>query len=221
MSLKLEGVTHRYGAGMPAVIADIDMEVPPGQIMAIVGPSGSGKTTLLAILGLLLEPWSGRLALDGEAVRGRDVARLRSEHYGWIFQTANTLPRRTVLDNAALGLLARGWEVEAAQRRAREALDVVGLASMADREAGTLSGGENQRLCIARALAPEPRFVLADEPTGQLDRRTSDEVVAALLRARTERTSVVIVTHDLSIAERCEVTLTIRDGRLQPAELAG
>lgn len=220
--LQLEGVTHQYRPGAPAVIRDVSLEIGRGESVSIVGPSGSGKTTLLAILGLLLPPSSGVLRIDGREV-GRDAGALRTRHFGWVFQTSNVLARRSVADNAMLGLLARGWQVEEARPQALRFLDAVGLAAMADRRAHTLSGGELQRLCVARALAPEPRFVLADEPTGQLDRATTREVVAALLDGRAAETSVIIVTHDPTVARRCERVLGIDDGvvrALPHAELA-
>jgi len=215
VSLTLEGVSHRYREGAAPVLRDVTLTIETGGSTAIVGPSGSGKTTLLAILGLLLRPSEGTVAIDGRPV-GHDAGRLRASHYGWVFQSTNVLPRRSVADNAMLGLLTRGSTPAEAMPRALRALESVGLVAFADRPANTLSGGELQRLCIARALAPEPAFVLADEPTGQLDRATTLEVVRALLDARGPGTAVVTVTHDITVARRCERVLGIADGVVEP-----
>ena len=217
MSLAVRDVTHRYEPGGSPVLDDISFTFPAGRSIAIVGPSGSGKTTLLTILGLLIAPTSGAVELDGAplARRGGRRARLRADIFGWVFQTVNVLARRSVEDNAMLGLLARGTDRERARVEASAALERVGLGSFASRAARSLSGGELQRLCIARALAVRPRFLLADEPTGQLDHATSDAVIEALLMGRDPGTTVVIVTHDLHVASQCDLTLSISDGRLQ------
>ena len=160
---------------------------------------------------------NGEVLIDGRSLEGQggQRSRLRAELFGWVFQTVNVLSRRPVEDNAMLGLLAQGVEREKAHREALRALDRVGLSTFASRPARSLSGGELQRLCIARALAVRPRYLLADEPTGQLDKTTSASVIDALQMGRDGDTTVVIVTHDMQVAARCDLTLSISDGRLQ------
>ena len=216
MSLALTGVTHVYpGAGTP-VLRDISFTIEPGTVQAIVGPSGSGKTTLLTILGLLIRPTQGDILLDGRPVpRGAGArAALRAERYGWVFQTVNVLNRRSVVDNASLGLLAKGAPLSDAREAALGALAAVGLGAMAERPAHSLSGGELQRLCIARAIAAQSRFLLADEPTGQLDRTTTAEVLDAIIGVRRPETAIVIVTHDPTVAARCDQVWELEDGRI-------
>ncbi|HET7737492.1 MAG TPA: ATP-binding cassette domain-containing protein [Tepidiformaceae bacterium] len=217
MSLELRGVSHQYAGASRPVLRGVSLTIEPGAVQAIVGPSGSGKTTLLTILGLLTRPTEGELLIDGEPVpraAGR-LSAIRASLYGWVFQTVNVLSRRTVLDNAALGLLARGAKLEEARESARAALVTVGLAAMMERPAHSLSGGELQRLCVARAIASKPRFLLADEPTGQLDRSTTEEVVDAIIRGRSPGTAIVIVTHDPLVAARCDRVFEIADGELR------
>jgi putative ABC transport system ATP-binding protein len=213
-ALELRNVSHRYGDRLPPVLMDVSLSVRPGVSMALMGPSGSGKTTLLTILGLLLEPSEGEVLLDGRPLprRGGRLSRLRAEAYGWVFQTVNVLPRRTAVDNAALGLLARGVAVSEAHAQAAVALAKVGIGGLAEQPVSTLSGGELQRVCIARAIAARPRFILADEPTGQLDRANTEGVVEALVGSRPPGTSVVIATHDPAVASRCEVVVQLLDG---------
>jgi ABC-type lipoprotein export system ATPase subunit len=211
MSLELSGVTHIYKEGAPAVLRDIHMRIEQGETVALMGPSGSGKTTLLMIMGLLTKPTAGVVAIDGHEVHDRaELAPL----VGWVFQTANALGRRSATDNAALSLLGLGWSHREARLRAREVLHAVGVGHLAEREARSLSGGELQRVCIARALATEPRFILADEPTGQLDRTTTATVIDALIHNRPAETAAVIATHDPLVAQRCDRVIRIDDGVL-------
>lgn len=215
MSLSLRDVSHHYGAGEP-VLKGVSLTIDLGESVAVVGPSGSGKTTLLTILGLLAQPAAGSVLLDGKPIprAGTDRARMRASRFGWVFQTANALPRRLVLDNAALGLLVRGWPRDAARERAAEALAAVGVGHLAAKEARSLSGGELQRVCAARALAPRPPFILADEPTGQLDHATSVQLIAALLHNRPFATAVVVATHDTDVARQCDRIVRVVDGEL-------
>lgn len=211
MSLVLSGVGHRYG-DRPAVLTDVSLEVEPDETVAIVGPSGSGKTTLLSIIGGLLRPTAGEVTLDGVRV---DREPLPPGSFGWVFQTINLFPRRTALDNVAIGLYAVGHLPATTLAPSQEMLKAVGLAELADPPAMKLSGGEAQRVGVARALVGRPRYVLADEPTGQLDRSTSDVVADALLRARPAGTTVITATHDLQVAERCQRRFVLVDGRLR------
>jgi len=217
-ALRLEGVSHRYGTG-PLVLNNIDLAVTPGESVALMGPSGSGKTTLLSIMGLLTVPTAGSVMIDDRSVprRGRPRDWVRAESFSWVFQTVNVLGSRTAQDNAALSLLARGVPRRQASRSADEALAAVGLAERATDRVVELSGGELQRVCIARAVASIPRFVLADEPTGQLDHATSLQVLDALWAARRPATALVVATHDPMVAQRCDRVVNLIDGHVVEA----
>lgn len=210
MPLALKGVSHRYG-NQPPVLVDIDFEVAADETVAIVGPSGSGKTTLLSILGGLLRPTEGEVLLDGLQVGRRYLA---PGSISWIFQTINLLGRRTALDNVIIGLYSVGLATGEARTPAAEMLAAVGLGGKEHQLAMTLSGGQAQRVGIARALASHPRYVLADEPTGQLDHATSELVADVLFSARPTGTAIVAATHDRRIAARCDRRYSIVDGRL-------
>lgn len=213
MSLRVSGVTHRYGQA-PPVLAGVDLEVGAGETVAILGPSGSGKTTLLSILGGLLRPAEGSVTLDGAPVGGRPFP---PGAVSWVFQTINLLGRRTAADNVALGLLAVGGRPRDAGPAVAGMLRAVGLEGFEDRLAMRLSGGQAQRVGVARAMVGAPRYVLADEPTGQLDHRTSSMVTEVLFEVRPPTTSLVAATHDEVIAARCQRVLTLVDGALQAA----
>jgi ABC-type lipoprotein export system ATPase subunit len=213
--LTLRNVAHRYAAGLPWVVRGIDLEVADGESVALMGPSGSGKTTLLSILGLLTHPAEGEVLLDGEPItNSRAASGLRTTQFSWVFQTANALLRRSAVENAALQLLARGAAPEGAHKIARIELERVGVGHLAGRPARLLSGGELQRVCIARALAAAPRWILADEPTGQLDHATTLEVGSALIENRPIGTSVILATHDPEVAARCERIVRLVDGAI-------
>lgn len=207
MQLTATDLHYRYARNLPDVLAGAQLEVPMGRTVAIAGPSGSGKTTLLALLGGLLRPRQGQVRVEGGHVE------TPAENVAWVLQTVNVLSDRSVLDNAALGAFGDGANLGSARERARESLDQVGLGPLVDRPIRTLSGGETQRVVIARALCSLRPFILADEPTGQLDRRTTDGVLESLL-TDTHGKGVVIVTHDPTVASRCDRTLYLADGVL-------
>ena len=213
MSIVLAGIGHTY-AGRAPVLRDVSLAIGDDETVALTGPSGSGKTTLLAIIGLLMAPTAGRVLFDRKVPPrpGEALDRFRAVTFGWVFQTANALPRRTALDNAALGLLVQGHSHAEARGEALGALDAVGVGHLAAKDARTLSGGELQRVCIARALATRPKYVLADEPTGQLDHATTLEVITALLDRRLPGTGVILATHDMEVARRCDRVITLVDG---------
>lgn len=214
MPLTLTSITHSYDGRM-IVLSDVNLAVADGETIAIIGPSGSGKSTLLSIAGALLQSSGGVLQVDGRTISAETENRTQFRATtGWVMQTVNTLARRTALDNVVLPLLARGSRRSAAYRVARSALTTVGLDAQADQRVHTLSGGEVQRLCIARAVVHEPRFVLADEPTGQLDSATTETVLNALWGAVAGPRTLITASHDPAVSERCDRVVFLADGRL-------
>ena len=196
----------------------ISLSIPGGQMVSIVGPSGSGKSTLLNLIGGLDRPSSGHVRIDGAALDGMsddELTRIRRDKIGFIFQFFNLLPTLSCLENVGLPLHLRGWPRREVDARARELLDLVRLGPRLRHLPDELSGGERQRVAIARALSVYPPILLADEPTGNLDTHTGDEILALVrdLHARLAST-VIIVTHDMKVAESCARTIALRDGRI-------
>ena len=216
----LSGVRKVYDTGEVAVEAlrGIDLTVERGEYLAIMGPSGSGKSTLMHIVGCLDKPTSGSFRLDGDEVAdlsaGR-LAELRNKFIGFVFQNFNLLPRATLLRNVELPLLYGGVELDERRERAREVLDQVGLADRAKHLPSQLSGGQRQRAAIARAIVNGPSLILADEPTGNLDTKTGLEILELFDAMHAKGETIVIVTHDPRIAERCERVVQIVDGRIE------
>jgi len=217
--IQLDGVTKRFESQKGVVALDnVDLAIPAGQMVSIVGPSGSGKSTLLNLVGGLDRPTSGDIQVGGESLaRLSDDALtlVRRDKIGFIFQFFNLLPTLTCLENVALPLHLRGWPRRKVTDRARELLSLVGLEDRVRHRPDELSGGQRQRVAIARALSIYPPILLADEPTGNLDTRTGQEILALIrdLNTRLEAT-VVIVTHDAAVAQSCERTVELRDGRI-------
>lgn len=211
---------HRYlgeGDGRVHALRGVSLDIEAGKTYAIVGPSGCGKSTLLYALGLLDRPDAGTVRIDGKEVPGGDDVlrtRLRLERIGFVFQFHFLLAEFSALENVMLPMMRRGQRpAEQMRERAAALLDRVGLAGKAERPANRLSGGEQQRVAVARALANEPAVVLADEPTGNLDAASADRVVDLLTGMATRAApAVVIVTHNPEIACRCDVQLTMKDG---------
>jgi len=191
------------------VLRGITLDVEPGDSVAIFGPSGSGKTTLLSIIGGLLRPSSGEVWVDGVELHGEP-----NRSASWVFQGINLLPHRTALDNVRLGLLAQGHYGGDLDDRAVAMLNRVGLSQMAHERAMRLSGGEAQRVGIARALVGQPRLVIADEPTGQLDQATSAAIDSLLITERDAGTMLIVATHDTALATLCKRRYRLVDGRL-------
>jgi lipoprotein-releasing system ATP-binding protein len=218
--LHLEGVTKDYGdAVITRVLRGIDLELQRGELAALIGPSGSGKSTLLNLLGLLDRPTGGRIVVAGRDTADLDdegLTRLRGETLGFVFQFHHLLPAFTALENVMLPAWAgEGYPSRVMRDRALELLDAVGLADKARRKASELSGGQQQRVAIARALMREPLLLLADEPTGNLDTETSDEVFALLARINAERgLTLLVVTHDPRVAARATRVIELVDGRI-------
>jgi putative ABC transport system ATP-binding protein len=218
--IRLQGVVKTYDAGELAVKAldGIELDVQKGQMVAIIGPSGSGKSTLMHILGCLDAPTAGTYHLDGEDVStlsGFQLAAIRNRKVGFVFQTFNLLPKASLLRNVELPLLYGGIAGTERRERATEALRRVGLGDRTKHKPSELSGGQRQRAAIARALVNEPSLVLADEPTGNLDTKTGLEILDLFDEMHGHGETVVIVTHDPRIAERCERVVRIVDGRIE------
>lgn len=224
--VELTGIRKTYNPGEPSeveVLHGIDLCIASGEFAALVGPSGSGKSTLLNILGLLERPTAGSYRLQGQEVAGLDdeALTLRRRHtLGFVFQFHHLLPAFTALENVTLpALMARGRVDPTQEARARELLAAVGLAHAMDRRPAQLSGGMLQRVAIARALLPQPALVLADEPTGNLDTASSDDVFGLMRRIHAQQgTSFLVVTHDPRLSARCDRRIVLVDGRIDQDE---
>jgi lipoprotein-releasing system ATP-binding protein len=220
--LVLDGVRKSYNVGLPneaEVLHSLSFSIGRGEFVALIGPSGSGKSTLLNIVGLLERMTAGSYRIEGEEMHGLDDAALtrrRRSSLGFVFQFHHLLPAFNALENVTLPALMREGRVTPAQReRARAVLAAVGLGAAMDKRPGELSGGMQQRVAIARALVLEPPLVLADEPTGNLDTASSNEVFALMRKMHAElNTSFLVVTHDPRLAARCDRVLELVDGQL-------
>ncbi|MDF3348949.1 ABC transporter ATP-binding protein [Sulfitobacter sp. KE34] len=221
--LRLSGISKSYNPGKPnevQVLRGIDLEVAPGEVVALVAPSGAGKSTLLHIAGLLDTADSGTVQIAGDDLTGQSDRRrtaVRRADVGFIYQFHHLLPEFTALENIVLPQLANGVVRKEAEARARELLTQVGIAERADHRPAAMSGGEQQRVAFCRALANAPRLLLADEPTGNLDPSTSDQVFAALMAlVRGTGLSAVIATHNLELAARMDRQIRLDAGQLVP-----
>jgi len=220
VALVTEGVRKTFEAENAPVRAlrGVDLTVPDGQFVAIMGPSGCGKSTLLNLVAGLDVADEGRITVAGEQVTGRgedDLARLRREHIGIVFQFFNLLEGMTVLENVALPAVIAGRKRGSAESRARDLLDLLGIADKAAAAPGSLSGGQRQRLAVARALANEPTLLLADEPTGALDTEGGHEIIELLSRLHAAGQTIIMVTHNAEIAAAAERVVRMRDGRVE------
>jgi len=225
MLLQLENISKHYeavdGVQPPDVVKEVSLELDAGRSLAIVGPSGSGKSTLLNIIGGLDRPSTGRVLLEG-----RDLAKLnddelsgvRNEKIGFVFQAHHLLPQCTVLENVLVPALALHQRVaDKVETRARKLLERVGLSNRLAHRPGQLSGGERQRVAVVRALVNQPSLLLADEPTGSLDRAAADHLAELLTELNAEQgVTLIVVTHAPALAEKMTTRLELRDGRLQP-----
>ncbi len=219
--LSLSAIAKTYNAGLPGevrVLQGIDLNISPGEVVALVAPSGAGKSTLLHIAGLLDTPDAGKVRIGGQDMTGKsDRARtaVRRRDVGFVYQFHHLLPEFTAAENVVLPQLANGVSALAANERALDLLDRVGVASRAAHRPAALSGGEQQRVAFCRALANSPRLLLADEPTGNLDPATSDQVFGALMDlARDTGLSALIATHNHALADRMDRVLRLNSGQL-------
>ena len=217
--IDLLGVTKHFAGKSDVVALDsVSLAIPRAELVSIIGPSGSGKSTLLNLVGGLDRPTAGQVSIDGEPLAQLSddaLTKVRRDKIGFIFQFFNLLPTLSCLENVGLPLHLRGWPRKKVDERARELLGLVQLDRRLTHLPDELSGGERQRVAIARALSVYPPVLLADEPTGNLDTRTGEEILALIrdVHARLGCT-VVIVTHDMDVARSCQRTVTLRDGRI-------
>ena len=216
MSIELRTVSKRYGRGAVGAI-DVDLTVAPGEFVALFGPSGSGKTTLLHMMGLLLAPDTGEVHIDGERVDhlGESAgAELRRTRLGFVFQSFGLLPLLSAEENVDVALRLLGKGGRRSRQRVGAALEVVGLTDRSRHRPDELSGGEQQRVALARALVHAPRYLLADEPTGELDTNTGAAILELLRQVADSGTAVVVASHDPAALETVDRALFVRDGRL-------
>lgn len=216
------GKSYETAAGLFPALKGVDLEVRPGEFIAIMGPSGSGKSTFMNLLGCLDTPTVGDYFLAGENVAHMDkdaLALLRNRTLGFVFQGFNLLPRMSLQDNVALPLVYAGVDRETRQAKARELLAKVGLGNYAESLPNRISGGQQQRVAIARALVNEPRLILADEPTGNLDSHTSEEIMRLFEELNGEGITIVLVTHEPDIAAHCKRQVRFLDGQIVSDQL--
>ncbi|MBW8898918.1 MAG: ABC transporter ATP-binding protein [Massilia sp.] len=217
--IRLEGVSKQYRMGDQTVHAlqGVDLHIRANEMVAFIGASGSGKSTMMNIVGCLDRPSSGEYWLNGRAVAtmsGDELASVRNREIGFIFQSFHLLPRASALDNVAQPLIYRGVPLRERLARAEQALQRVGLGERMHHRPNELSGGQRQRVAIARALVGKPAILLADEPTGNLDSATSQEILALIRELHADGQTVVMVTHEPEIADQCRRVVRLRDGKI-------
>ncbi|MEM0437975.1 MAG: ABC transporter ATP-binding protein [Candidatus Micrarchaeia archaeon] len=218
--LSLEGVSKEYVMGKDIVVSalcDVDLQVRRGEYVSVLGPSGSGKSTLLHIMGLLDLPTSGRVCIDGHCsweMTEDERAYIRGKKIGFVFQVFNLVPSLTALENVALPMMIYNVPKEEREARATELLAQLGMGNRLDHKPNELSGGQRQRVAIARALANDPPIILADEPTGNLDSKTGEEVIGIFNELHRKGRTLIVVTHDEEIADHADRTIHIRDGMI-------
>jgi putative ABC transport system ATP-binding protein len=221
--IRLLGLTRQYrmGPSLVSAVDGVDLEIEPGEAVALVGPSGSGKSTLLNLIGGLDKPTSGEIWVDGENIARAQAKKLvehRKRRIGFVFQSFNLLPHRTALENVEVPLMLSGMSRSQRRERARELLEKMGLGARTGHRPSQLSGGEQQRVAVARALANRPSILLADEPTGNLDSATGTEVMHLLRDLNAEGLTLILVTHDSTVAEYASRIVRLRDGKVVETE---
>ena len=217
--IKLENITKIYPMGEVEVhaLSNVDLQIRKGEFVAIIGPSGSGKSTLMHIIGLLDSPTSGSVYLDGKKVSELsedELAVLRNAHIGFVFQSFNLLPRTSALDNVSLPLLYSGAEKAERKNRSQKSLETVGLGNRVGHTSAQLSGGEQQRVAVARALVNNPSIILADEPTGNLDSKSGRDIMNLLHDLNKAGNTIVLITHELDITKGAKRIVEIMDGKI-------
>lgn len=224
LKMKAVSKTYRTNTVETHALREFSLNVDEGEFVSVTGPSGSGKTTFLNIAGLLEELTSGTYELDGRdisSLNDKQRSRVRNEKIGFIFQSFNLIPELDIFDNVDVPLRYRGFDATERHRRIENSLEMVGLASRMKHLPAQLSGGQQQRVAIARALAGEPRFLLADEPTGNLDTNMANSVMELLAEINAGGTTIIMVTHELTLADRAKRNIFVRDGQVSdgPPEL--
>ncbi len=223
--IELEDITkdYRMGENIIHVLRGVSVKIEEGELLAIMGPSGSGKSTMMNTIGLLDKPSGGRYVLKGKdvsALNSDELANLRNHTIGFIFQAFFLLPKLTALQNVSMPMTYRSDKSSDTKKRALECLDMVGIKHLASHKPAEMSGGQQQRVAIARAIVGKPSIILADEPTGALDTKTSDEVMKMLIDInQNSGATVIIITHDPEVAEQCQRIIHIRDGLVAEGHL--
>lgn len=215
--IKIRNIIRDFPLGQEIVhvLKGIDLDIERGEYVALMGPSGSGKSTLMNLLGCLDTPTGGSYELNGQDVSSMsddELAEIRNKEIGFVFQTFNLLPRTTALDNVALPMIYAGASKKVRTQRAEEVLNDVGLADRMDHKPNQLSGGQRQRVAVGRALVNKPSIILADEPTGNLDSKTSAEIMKLMDEIHANGNTVILVTHEEEIAEHAHRVIRLRDG---------
>ncbi|AND63121.1 macrolide ABC transporter ATP-binding protein [Flavobacterium covae] len=218
--IKISNIKRDFqlGSEIIHVLKGIDLQINKGEYVALMGPSGSGKSTLMNLLGCLDTPTSGQYILNGQDVskmKDDELAEIRNKEIGFVFQTFNLLPRTTALDNVALPMIYAGYSKSDRTQRAKEVLNQVGLSDRMDHQPNQLSGGQRQRVAVARALVNKPSIILADEPTGNLDSKTSVEIMRLFDEIHANGNTVILVTHEEDIAQHAHRIIRLKDGIIE------
>lgn len=222
--IKLENINKTYKLGKEKIQAldNINLNVKKGDFISIIGASGSGKSTLMNMIGLLDKPDNGKYYLNDELVNklnDNELSHLRNKYIGFVFQSFNLLPKLTAIENVMLPLLYQGYKNDEAYKKAKEALKKLGLSNRCNHLPSELSGGQMQRVSIARAIVTEPSLLLADEPTGSLDSKTSIEIMKIFEELNSNGQTIILITHDMNIAKRAKKIYKIKDGKMTRGDI--